>query len=120
MKYTLQIKIMRYKDAIETLNVAIDNGVGLLELYKKRAEVYEYLGDFNKSFLDYKKVLELYYKKINTASPKWRLYNDIAIIYMKINKFDDAIRLFNKSIEMYSDNATAYRNLGDIYYSNGN
>lgn len=26
---------MRYKDAIETLNVAIDNGVGLLELYKK-------------------------------------------------------------------------------------
>lgn len=27
---------MRYKDAIETLNVAIDNGVGLLELYKKK------------------------------------------------------------------------------------
>ena len=111
----MQIKLLRYEDVVDTYSMFIQYNEEAPDMYWKRCEIVEYLGEYEKRDADYIKAIELYKIKAEDEKNDWEIYNNIGILYEKLKKGEKAIEAYNKSILICSYNGCSYRNLGDVY-----
>ena len=69
--------------------------------------------DNNEAIKWYKKALELC--KENEVVPKAWVYNNIGFVYIKMNKWDEALENLEKSVKEYDKIDVAWNNIGIIY-----
>ena len=79
------------------------------EDYEYRAKLYSKTNNDSLAILDYKKAMEL-------QPTKTELSRDIANIYLKSKKYNEAITTFKSNIEKGKPNANDYFGLGRAYY----
>jgi len=81
----------------------------IAEDYEYRGKLYAKTNKDSLAIIDYKKALELQPDKIE-------LNRDIANIYLKTKKYNEAIATFKSNIERSKPNANDYFGLGRAYY----
>jgi len=77
--------------------------------YEYRAKLYAKTSNDSLAILDYKKALELMPEKIE-------IIRDIANLYLKSKKYNEAIATYKGNIEKGKNNANDYFGLGRAYY----
>jgi len=87
----------------------------ILDYKSNSFEAYYNLGILNQKLLNFNKDLE-YYLQANIINKKnYFLLNKIALVYLKIEDINLAIKFYNESLEVNNVNVEAYNNLGKIY-----
>jgi tetratricopeptide (TPR) repeat protein len=145
-KGNLLFKLERYSAAKACFEHILSSGKEDADTLKKIAEVYLKLGENEKciatieklealgeradrhmlsllgeayfNLKDYEKALEALNRALEIASDSDLLLR-VAKIYVLMEKYGDAIPIFEKYIEMVPDNIEAYRMLSECYYIEG-
>ena len=56
-----------------------------------------------------------YKKAMGLGLSDYRFYNELAFVYLKNNKFEEADSILRKSIALESNQSEPYNNLGNLY-----
>lgn len=78
-------------------------------------EAYYNLGILNQKLLNFNKALEYYLQANIINKNNYFLLNKIALVYLKNEDINLAIKFYNESLEVNNANVEAYNNLGKIY-----
>jgi tetratricopeptide (TPR) repeat protein len=87
----------------------------------EKAFVYYIKGDTKKSMVELKKVITIY-EKLKDSVNLSTIYGNVGNIYGEERKYQEAVRYFNKTLEIYKktgnekEQARMYHNLGLIYF----
>jgi tetratricopeptide (TPR) repeat protein len=111
----------------EMANEAIFNYNKVIELkpsagaYRDLGMVYRDIGESEKAKEAFEKAIEMYSTTIEegTYTRMYRIYYSRGLTYYEMREYDEAISDFNKTIELKSDYANAYRDLGKAYVAIG-
>lgn len=121
-------KAKNYKSAIDCYNEAIKYNPHDPVSYFKRGNTYKAMKDYNHAVEDYKKALELdpnYEEVIKTLQEMLAAHNHAEINaafergqkFYKNKDFDNAIKEFERIIELDPNNVAAYNNRAYVYAS---
>ncbi|MFN8576321.1 MAG: hypothetical protein U0354_05645 [Candidatus Sericytochromatia bacterium] len=105
-----------FKKSLFHYNVLINTKNFSKETYKKVANIYQKLGDFDKEreFLFYEKIYDLKYQTYYLPSSADSYYN-LSNAYRLEGKFDDAILQLNNALKVDSSYNQAIFSLEDLY-----
>lgn len=113
VKGNILTKLSKFEEAEKELNKAIELNPNSGDAYFNRAYFYEERKEFRKSENDYKKAEEL--GVINKAM----LYNNLAVLYRRMKKFELAIEYLDKARKLSPDFANIDGTLALIYADKG-
>ena len=99
----------KYFEAIEKYTYCINNEIKECDSLSSRSNCYCRIGKYNLALKD----LEVLQDKIGYNS---QIYANKGINYVFLNKLNDAIKEFDKSISMEENNPFAYYNRSVAYY----
>ena len=102
-----------YKDAIESLNNAIELNPQYYDAYIMRGITYMTLRDSGLGIKDFDKAIELYPK--SSAA-----YSSRAVLYASLKNYPQALKDSNKAIELEPKNADEYLSRSLLYFLMGN
>ena len=68
---------------------------------------------------DYKKAIEYYTEELKKTPTDVQLRNNLGITYIRLARYDDAFREYQKAIAIDPNYAKAHYNLGLVYYHKG-
>ena len=128
-------KMKNYDEAINNFNISIKLNNNVHVTYVNRGSVFEDLEDFEKAIEDYKKAIDInpkayqaynnignIYTKIGkfdesiknlqiaTLSNEFLPFYNLGCLFNRLNKNEEAIKSFNKSIELNPTHISSYRN----------
>ena len=128
-------KMKNYDEAINNFNISIKLNNNVHVTYVNRGSVFEDLEEFEKAIEDYKKAIEInpkayqaynnignIYTKIGkfdesiknlqiaTLSNEFLPFYNLGCLFNRLNKNEEAIKSFNKSIELNPTHISSYRN----------
>jgi Tfp pilus assembly protein PilF len=85
----------------------------LMDAYKFRGSLYAQAGQLEPALADLKKYL--------TSDPEnVGVWNNVAMIHMRLNQLPEALNAFNKTIELKPDVPISYQNRAKVYEMMGN
>lgn len=128
-------KMKNYDEAINNFNISIKLNNNVHVTYVNRGSVFEDLEEFEKAIEDYKKAIDInpkayqaynnignIYTKIGkfdesiknlqiaTLSNEFLPFYNLGCLFNRLNKNEEAIKSFNKSIELNPTHISSYRN----------
>lgn len=89
---------------------AIQNGTQYM------AESYLLIGKANQKERKYAEAADMYEKAINLKKDSYETYRNLSDIYRNMNRFDDAIKISKKALEIYPRDGILYTDIS-WYYS---
>ena len=108
----IEAEFGRYGEAIDIFNDVLAADPTNAEAYMELARSYESSGDIEKAESTMKRSIQL-------KPDYWSGHNRLGAIYLRNNKFSEAIEKFEKVIELTPDNYIGYMNLGSAYLRMG-
>lgn len=111
-------KLKKYDTVLSDFEKGIAANPKYSFAYQARADFYTYtLGDnFEQAAADYTKAIDLLTAEKSDGTTAF-LYNNRGFAKYQLKDFDAALQDINKSIELFSDNAYAYKNRALVYLS---
>ena len=85
----------------------------------KSSDIWNELGDTHFKVGEYDKAIDAYCKAIEQKSQSGWAYNNLACIYVQQGKYMEAIPLYQKSLELFSnrkEQAAVWSRLGSVYH----
>lgn len=106
------------KEALVAYEEALKHDKALIEIYEKIANIYEFLGEFEKAIHYLNLYLEAPEAEIyfRNASNKAKVYQNIGNLYFRLYKFEKAIEFYRKSLDLIFNNNEIYIKFGDICF----
>ena len=111
-----------------TRNAVLQRGIKLYQEEQKQIKALLYKAEdlfqkeaYNEAIDAYKKAIETRLYPNQQLQPEdvsrlFDAYHNLALSYVNIQKFDDAIAAFQKAVELPNGDATVYNNLGVLYF----
>ncbi len=94
--------------ALSDFNTAIEMDSTLMDSYKFRGSLYAQAGQFDAALADLEKYL--------TSDPdNVGVWNNVAMIHMRLNHLPEALNAFNKTIELKPQVPISYQNRSKVY-----
>lgn len=117
-EYSQAISFFEKAMEIYEESLLIDNVI-LKDLYIHMAKVYFLIDDYPKSLLYYEKVIQMYNTLLWNHSDIVICYQNMALIYEKMNKYSKAISYLEKTLPLLKENssdiAKVHINIGTLY-----
>ena len=109
----LYMRQKKFDDAIECFETAFKLKPIMREAGDRLGEIYYIKGDFKNAHRVYTNLLNMF-----PGDP--RLYNNLGVCALNLEKTDEALKLFTSAIELYPDYKDAKENLESIIKGQGN
>ena len=118
------IKLNNLIDDMSNRRINHSDSLVLLKAYRKNAENYQNLGNYNQSLTFFRHAIAIA-KAMHDRRQLSTLYNNVFSIYYARREYNQAVDLLNMSLEICIENRDSvnirndYNNLGLVYYERG-